>query len=220
MLHAPTDHDSWRPAGSFLDATVIEAYAYSGVMWSPDYPRYDRGIPRGARANTDRLSWEIASDTIAPRRLWGRLTPGRNTEGRVVETAGRVGTGDSLIIISKPYDRYGLGHRPAWRAPVRHNLLVSPRLLPLLLLLLLGLLDVVKVPWQLLERLVRPLLLLCLPKPQECGIEPANSPYVWPGNGNVEPPLCPLHASPMKPSNYGGWFCSRKHNGAYCTQKA
>lgn len=34
-------------------------------------------------------------------------------------------------------------------------------------------------------------------------------------------PLCPVHNAPMKASQYGGWYCSRKDDaGNYCSHKS
>ena len=47
------------------------------------------------------------------------------------------------------------------------------------------------------------------------------------GNGEGEAPLCPTHNQPMKPSQYGGWYCTVKiadddgtGKAVYCKQKA
>lgn len=34
------------------------------------------------------------------------------------------------------------------------------------------------------------------------------------------PPVCNLHNKPMKPSQYGGWYCTSKlADGSYCNEK-
>lgn len=67
-------------------------------------------------------------------------------------------------------------------------------------------------------------------KLKSAGIEPANSPYVWPaqtGQSATPAPTCPVHGTIMKPSKHkdGEYFCSApiglKPDGskAYCQEK-
>ena len=35
-----------------------------------------------------------------------------------------------------------------------------------------------------------------------------------------EPPRCPVHHRPMKPSQHGGWYCTAKNGeGEYCKER-
>lgn len=36
---------------------------------------------------------------------------------------------------------------------------------------------------------------------------------------STDPPLCPKHKIPMKASQFGGWFCSKKDFDTYCPIK-
>lgn len=33
---------------------------------------------------------------------------------------------------------------------------------------------------------------------------------------STTPLMCPIHGKPMKPSEHGGWFCSKKVGNGYC----
>lgn len=58
------------------------------------------------------------------------------------------------------------------------------------------------------------------PAPTRGGGKGAAGPRVSvPVDGSA--PLCPTHGKPMRPSNYGGYFCGQKEaNGEYCKAKA
>lgn len=38
-------------------------------------------------------------------------------------------------------------------------------------------------------------------------------------NGNGDTPICHVHKVKMKPSQYGGWYCSVKDSAGYCKVK-
>lgn len=57
------------------------------------------------------------------------------------------------------------------------------------------------------------------PAPTRGGGKPSGPRVSVPANGSA--PLCPRHGQPMRPSNYGGFFCGHKDaNGTYCNAKA
>ena len=43
---------------------------------------------------------------------------------------------------------------------------------------------------------------------------------VAPAQPTDEPPRCPVHHRPMKPSQHGGWYCTAKNGeGEYCKER-